>query len=62
MERNVELACREQDLNLVKSILPDCEKEFSRIFKEQCGVEQAVKININVDHFLDGEGKKVYLA
>lgn len=34
MEAKVELSCRQQDLNLVKSVIPDSEKEFTQIFKE----------------------------
>jgi hypothetical protein len=56
----VELACRQQDVNLVKTIIPDAEKEFTRVFKEQCGHDQTVKVNVNTDHFLDDEGKQVY--
>lgn len=57
METKVELSCRQQDVNLVKSIIPDSEKEFTKIFKEQTGHDQTVKVNVNTDHFLDDEGK-----
>ena len=59
MEEKVELRCLEGDQELIAGLLPDCERDFIRVFKEQTSHDVKCKININTDHFLDGEGKKV---
>eukprot|EP00828_Plagiopyla_frontata_P048667 TRINITY_DN940_c0_g1_i3.p1 TRINITY_DN940_c0_g1~~TRINITY_DN940_c0_g1_i3.p1 ORF type:complete len:306 (-),score=57.26 TRINITY_DN940_c0_g1_i3:43-825(-) len=36
MEENVELICLQQDVKLIKSIIPEAEKEFTNLIQKEC--------------------------
>lgn len=60
METKVEIQCLEQDAKLIQSITGEAERQFSQVLKEQTGADVTTKATVNLDHFLDNEGKKMY--
>jgi hypothetical protein len=38
MEREVQVRCRPEDVQITESVLQDASKEFSELIQKQCGV------------------------
>jgi V-type H+-transporting ATPase subunit E len=59
LETSVELKCLQKDIRLVESLIPECEQEFTSTFFAATKRDRKTKLNLNKDHFLDQEGKKM---
>ena len=53
LEENVELMVRENEVDLVKGMVDECESEFSDYMKSETGDDYTTKLEVREDHFLD---------
>ncbi|EGR30819.1 vacuolar ATP synthase subunit e, putative [Ichthyophthirius multifiliis] len=60
MEQNVELQCKKEDLDLIQSIIYECESNFNTLVIKECKLKNFnCKISINKDYFLNDKNKNI---
>eukprot|EP00747_Dinoflagellata_sp_TGD_P207533 gnl/TRDRNA2_/TRDRNA2_81093_c0_seq1.p3 gnl/TRDRNA2_/TRDRNA2_81093_c0~~gnl/TRDRNA2_/TRDRNA2_81093_c0_seq1.p3 ORF type:complete len:100 (+),score=31.82 gnl/TRDRNA2_/TRDRNA2_81093_c0_seq1:2-301(+) len=47
LEDEVVIKCRQADANLVKSCLPDAEKQYQQVINKETGVTKSVKLSVD---------------
>jgi V-type H+-transporting ATPase subunit E len=55
LEKELHLRCRKDDANLVKEIIPECEKEFQEIMLKETNEEYKTKLTLNESENLTPE-------
>lgn len=58
MEKEVEVRCLENDIELVASVSKQCEEDFTKLFKDEIGKDIKCKVVVNKDTTLEREGVK----
>lgn len=53
MEDEVKLRCRAEDVSIVKGVISDAAKEYSKFIKQETGAERTVKIEVVEAHPLE---------
>ncbi|CAD8132668.1 unnamed protein product [Paramecium pentaurelia] len=62
LEPRIELTCLEQDVQLVKSILGECQEEFSQIIKRETTKDFKTTLSINQSQYLTEKSGKPILG
>ena len=58
LEKELLIKCRREDINLLKQLIPECEREFVEIMQREAsnsGVEYKTKLTLVEGEFLSGE-------
>ena len=55
LEKECYVKVRQVDINYVKSVIKECESEFSKIMKKETKRDYECKLNILEDEFIDDE-------
>jgi V-type H+-transporting ATPase subunit E len=62
IEDKVQVRCREQDKQIVQSVLPETEKQYQLAIKGQTGVVKQVSLSVDTTRYLPATGKGAVLG